>query len=283
MTNISGWEAQVEPWGKWQVVARNTQFEAVLEATCKSPGTPLRAPTPKEGLNPICRDSFEGQVCSQTCLWLVFSGCRNCIHQTTLGFLGCPPPDTAANCTWVTSGRAGHLHCLLGVCHEDDHLSKPNLAVRGYSTFVSAWPCAAKPLSSKERDLFSVVHILVIHPMWESTPWEVYLLDGCDILDLDLHAYEQCSVTLGSNVHDVLLGQCRVRLWRLGSDGQRQGDPFLDARSSRAAVETGGGPWWDTWRTKAEMREPLRSLVKAPIDPGYIASWLPSSFRPRGL
>ena len=40
---------------------KNGDYRAVLEATCASPGTPLRAPTP-EGLVPVCNDSFEGEL-----------------------------------------------------------------------------------------------------------------------------------------------------------------------------------------------------------------------------
>lgn len=39
----------------------NGDCKVVLEATCSSPGTPLRAPTP-EGLVPVCNDSFEGEL-----------------------------------------------------------------------------------------------------------------------------------------------------------------------------------------------------------------------------
>lgn len=53
---------QVEPWGSWRIWARNEEFEALVEASCDQPGTPLRAPTPSEGLQPACRDSFAGQV-----------------------------------------------------------------------------------------------------------------------------------------------------------------------------------------------------------------------------
>ncbi|CAK0735183.1 hypothetical protein CVIRNUC_000540 [Coccomyxa viridis] len=52
----------VEPWGSWRVYARNAEYEALVEAKCKSPGTPLRAPTADRGLDVFCRDSFFGQV-----------------------------------------------------------------------------------------------------------------------------------------------------------------------------------------------------------------------------
>ena len=53
----------VEPWGSWRVWARNEEYEGLVEATCDSPGTPLRAPTADRGLDVYCRDSFFGKVC----------------------------------------------------------------------------------------------------------------------------------------------------------------------------------------------------------------------------
>ena len=54
--------AQVEPWGSWRIQASNEQYRAEVEATCSQPGSMLRAPTPSNGLQPACRDSFFGQV-----------------------------------------------------------------------------------------------------------------------------------------------------------------------------------------------------------------------------
>jgi hypothetical protein len=42
--------------------------------------------------------------------------------------------------------------------------------------------------------------------------------------------------------------------------------------SSRAAVETGGGPWAGRWDAAASMREPLRSLARAGVDVGRVAA-----------
>ncbi len=54
------WE--VAPWGSWRVFARSGRYEALVEATCARPGTPLRAPTVAGGLAPFCRDSFHGEA-----------------------------------------------------------------------------------------------------------------------------------------------------------------------------------------------------------------------------
>jgi hypothetical protein len=50
---------------RWRIWGRNRQYEAVVEATCDSSGTPLRAPTADTGLAPFCRDSFAGKVCGR--------------------------------------------------------------------------------------------------------------------------------------------------------------------------------------------------------------------------
>ena len=72
--------------------------------------------------------------------------------------------------------------------------------------------------------------------------------------------------------------QVEIKLWEKSSNFL-----VLHARSDTAAVEIGGGPWWETWKSRAEMREPLRSLVKLPIDVEDLSSRLPQAFRPKGL
>lgn len=52
----------VAPWGSWTVEGSNSKIEALVEADCDAPGTPLRAPTADQGLAPFCRDSFAGNV-----------------------------------------------------------------------------------------------------------------------------------------------------------------------------------------------------------------------------
>ncbi|KAK9835048.1 hypothetical protein WJX81_007145 [Elliptochloris bilobata] len=82
---------------------------------------------------------------------------------------------------------------------------------------------------------------------------------------------------------DSFNGQVRMRVWERDSSGERGAAPMIDTRSSSCAVEVGGGPWWDTWRTTAEMKEPLRSLVQLPVDAEGLASRLPKGLRPPGL
>ena len=50
---------QIEPWGKWEMQAKNPWWEVSLTATTDREGTPLRAPT-EQGLIFCCRDTMKG-------------------------------------------------------------------------------------------------------------------------------------------------------------------------------------------------------------------------------
>lgn len=82
---------------------------------------------------------------------------------------------------------------------------------------------------------------------------------------------------------DSFFGRVKLTLWQLDGRGQRSQVPLAQLTSSTAAVEVGGGPWWDTWQATARMQEPFGSLVKLPIDVQAISQWLPRDLRPRGL
>ncbi len=59
------WNSEVEwniqPWGRWQMQARNSEYEISLIGTTDLPGTPLRAPT-QDGLIFCCKDTMQGQL-----------------------------------------------------------------------------------------------------------------------------------------------------------------------------------------------------------------------------
>lgn len=65
--------------------------------------------------------------------------------------------------------------------------------------------------------------------------------------------------------------------------GRRDAVPLATLTSSTAAVEVGGGPWWDTWTATARMQEPFGTLVKLPVDVEGLASLLPAPLQPPGL
>ncbi len=61
-------EWDVTPWGDWQMTGRNGRYEASLRATCApDDGTVLRAPTARQGLAAVCRDTFAGRL--TLCVW----------------------------------------------------------------------------------------------------------------------------------------------------------------------------------------------------------------------
>ncbi|MEW5314866.1 MAG: hypothetical protein WDW38_006330 [Sanguina aurantia] len=82
---------------------------------------------------------------------------------------------------------------------------------------------------------------------------------------------------------DTFFGRCRLQLWKRDGSGRRSDTPIVDAYSTTAALEVGGGPWWSAWRTKAEMKEPMRSLVQLPLDVSAISKLIPSQLRPPGV
>lgn len=51
----------IQPWGEWQMQAKNAEYEISLTGTTDLPGTPLRAPT-ENGLVFACRDTMQGQL-----------------------------------------------------------------------------------------------------------------------------------------------------------------------------------------------------------------------------
>ena len=59
------WNAKVtwniQPWGKWEMQATNSEYEITLVGTTDLPGTPLRAPT-ENGLQFVCKDTMRGQL-----------------------------------------------------------------------------------------------------------------------------------------------------------------------------------------------------------------------------
>lgn len=55
---------QIWPWGKWQMQARNWDFEVELTAVSDRPGAMVRVPS-KQGLEFLCRDTMHGHICLQ--------------------------------------------------------------------------------------------------------------------------------------------------------------------------------------------------------------------------
>jgi tocopherol cyclase len=72
-------------------------------------------------------------------------------------------------------------------------------------------------------------------------------------------------------------GTCRLRIWRLTASGIRKGEAIVDALSSSAALEVGGGPWWGNWAQEANMNIAVAAAVRAPVASaiGHLESAMP--------
>jgi len=86
---------------------------------------------------------------------------------------------------------------------------------------------------------------------------------------------------LAAACRDTFAGDLQLALWRRDAAGGRH--LLLRARSTQAALETGGGPWFDEWSARAAMAQPLRALAAMPLDVAAVARRLPSRLRPPGL
>ena len=98
------WNSQVswniQPWGSWQMQARNAQYEVELTATTNLPGTPLRAPTEK-GLVFACRDTMHGNL---TIKLQELSGSRSkLILKASSSLCGLEVGGSPWNETWQSS------------------------------------------------------------------------------------------------------------------------------------------------------------------------------------
>ena len=74
---------------------------------------------------------------------------------------------------------------------------------------------------------------------------------------------------------DAFQGEGTLNMWSLEYNQktktyQRSTLIIDNATTNQAAVEIGGGPWWDTWNGTTQMKQPFKSLVKIP----YIADKL---------
>ncbi|KAK2661208.1 hypothetical protein Ddye_007741 [Dipteronia dyeriana] len=70
---------------------------------------------------------------------------------------------------------------------------------------------------------------------------------------------------LASACKDTCYGELRLQIWERRYDGA-QGKLILDVTSDMAAVEVGGGPWFNTWKGKTAAPELLKRALNVPVD-----------------
>ncbi|XP_071702588.1 tocopherol cyclase, chloroplastic-like [Rutidosis leptorrhynchoides] len=80
---------------------------------------------------------------------------------------------------------------------------------------------------------------------------------------------------------DTCFADLTLKLWEKGSDGSK-GKLILDVTSNMAAVEVGGGPWFNTWKGKTYTPEILNRALNLPVDVEGILGSFPL-LKPPGL
>ncbi|MBA0604156.1 hypothetical protein Godav_016835 [Gossypium davidsonii] len=64
---------------------------------------------------------------------------------------------------------------------------------------------------------------------------------------------------------DTCLGDLTLKIWEKNVGGSK-GKLILDVKSDMAALEVGGGPWFNTWKGKTTTPEVIKSALQVPID-----------------
>lgn len=80
---------------------------------------------------------------------------------------------------------------------------------------------------------------------------------------------------------DTCFGDLRLRIWEKRYDGSK-GKIILDVTSNMAAVEVGGGPWFNTWTGETSTPGLVKSALNVPVDVEGILDSVPF-FKPAGL
>jgi len=122
---------------------------------------------------------------------------------------------------------------------------------------------------------------------WVVSPWGTWVMHG---INEDFEVFVEGTAAPDDGVvlraptiknglvpfcKDTFSGRIRLRLVN-----RRSSQTVIDAESGSGGLEVGGGPWWDTWAAKAAMKEPLRSLVRLPIDVSKAVDFVPEGLRP---
>ncbi|KAJ4958658.1 hypothetical protein NE237_025769 [Protea cynaroides] len=81
--------------------------------------------------------------------------------------------------------------------------------------------------------------------------------------------------------NDTCFGELRLQLWERKFDGSK-GKIILDVTSDMAALEVGGGPWFNTWKGKTSTPELLSQALRVPVDMERIFGVVPF-LKPPGL
>ncbi|XP_058074300.1 probable tocopherol cyclase, chloroplastic isoform X1 [Magnolia sinica] len=80
---------------------------------------------------------------------------------------------------------------------------------------------------------------------------------------------------------DTCYGNLRLQIWEKRYDGSK-GKVILDVTSDMAALEVGGGPWFNTWKGMSTSPELVSQALRFPVDVEGIFNMVPI-FKPPGF
>ncbi|XVF35457.1 hypothetical protein REPUB_Repub18cG0147800 [Reevesia pubescens] len=80
---------------------------------------------------------------------------------------------------------------------------------------------------------------------------------------------------------DTCFGDLNLKIWEKNNEGTK-GKLILDVKSDMAALEVGGGPWFNTWKGKTKMPEVIKNALQVPVDMEGIFGFTPF-LKPPGL
>ncbi|CAI0408487.1 unnamed protein product [Linum tenue] len=85
---------------------------------------------------------------------------------------------------------------------------------------------------------------------------------------------------------DTCFGNLKLQIWERRYDGTKgkwgPTQVILEVTSNMAALEVGGGPWFNTWKGKTSLPEIAGRLLRAPVDVEGILGFIPF-LKPPGL
>ncbi|KAB1204377.1 Tocopherol cyclase, chloroplastic [Morella rubra] len=127
---------------------------------------------------------------------------------------------------------------------------------------------------------------------WEISPWGYWFVAGenqTHKVELEATTKEHGTTLraptteagLAPACKDSCLAALRLQIWERRYDGSK-GKNILDVTSNMAAVEVGGGPWFNTWKGETSTPELLSRALRFPVDAEEMFGYIPF-FKPPGL
>ncbi|GLU01442.1 hypothetical protein SLE2022_187490 [Rubroshorea leprosula] len=127
---------------------------------------------------------------------------------------------------------------------------------------------------------------------WEVAPWGYWYMaaeNETHMVELEARATDPGTTLRAPTSEagfapackDTCFGDLRMQIWDRRSDGNK-GKLILDVSSNMAAVEVGGGPWFDTWKGSTLTPELIKFALQVSVDVGGILGTVPL-LRPPGL